>query len=604
MPPAKGIGPWKEKRLIFGKHINRYYLRYAPLLLLGAAALILVDYFQLIIPNLYGMLIDGINKGVVDYHGALVPFTVDFLLDKICLPIIGIIVVMVIGRFLWRVCFFGSAIRVETNIRIEMFAHCKDLSRDYYQVNKVGNLMSLFTNDLDTIQECFGDGLLMFFDALFLGILGFYNMWRMDVVLTLLTLIPLSLILLIGTLMGKAMMKQWEVRQQAFSNLSDFAQESFSGYAVIKAFVKELKQLLAFRKLNVENENTNIDYTKISTMMHVLIVTLVETVICVILGYGGYLVHRGSFSAGRLVEYIGYFTSVVWPVMAVSMLIEKSARGKASMKRVSELLEAEITVKDAPGAEPIGKVRGGVEFRDLTFRYPDGEFDALEHVSFKIEPGESVGIVGKTGAGKTTIVDLILRTYNVPDGTLFIDGKDVNTVTISSVREGCAYVPQDNFLFSDTIANNINFAYDELDGEAVRNAAILADVHGNIDEFKDKYETILGERGVTVSGGQKQRISIARALMKKAPILILDDSVSAVDTDTEKVILKNLRESRRGKTTIFIAHRISTIKGLDKIVFVEDGRVTAVGSHDELLAACPEYARMVELQRLEEEAGK
>lgn len=590
--------------MIFGKHINRYYLKYAPMLILGALALVLVDYFQLLIPNLYGMLIDGMNKGSVLYNGVSTAFDMDFLLDRICLPIVGIVAVMMVGRFLWRVCFFGAAIRVETNIRIEMFDHCKDLSRDYYQVNKVGNLMSLFTNDLDTIQECFGDGMLMFFDALFLGVLGFYNMWRMDVVMTLLTLIPLGLILVIGTIMGKAMMKKWETRQQAFSNLSDFAQESFSGYAVIKAFVKELKQLLSFRKLNIENEKTNVDYVKISNLMHVLIVTLVETVICVILGYGGYLVHEGVFSAGRLVEYIGYFTSVVWPVMAVSMLIEKSARGKASMKRVSELLEAEITVKDAPGASDIGTVRGDIEFKNLTFRYPDGEFDALENVSFKINAGESVGIVGKTGSGKTTIVDLILRTYNVPKGTLFVDGRDVTEVTIRSIRSGCAYVPQDNFLFSDTIANNINFAFDDMDADAVERAAELAAVHDNIADFKDKYETILGERGVTVSGGQKQRISIARALMKEAPILILDDSVSAVDTDTEKVILQNLRESRRGKTTILIAHRISTIKELDKIVFVDDGRVTAVGSHDELVDTCPEYARMVELQRLEEEAAK
>ncbi len=590
--------------MVFGKHINRYYLKYAPLLILGAAALILVDYFQLLIPNLYGMLIDGVSYREVTYKGELVQFTVDFLLDKICLPIIGIVAVMVVGRFLWRVCFFGAAIRVETDVRIRMFDHCKDLSRDYYQVNKVGNLMSLFTNDLDTIQECFGDGMLMFFDALFLGALGFYNMWRMDIVLTLLTLIPLGLILIIGTLMGKAMMKKWETRQRAFSNLSDFAQESFSGYAVVKAFVKELDQLVSFRKLNIENEDTNVDYVKVSNLMHVLIVTLVETVICVILGYGGYLVHKGLFTAGKLMEYVGYFTSVVWPVMAVSMLIEKTARGKASLKRVSELLDAEITVKDAPGAEDIGRVKGDIEFKGLTFRYPDGEYDALSDVSFRINAGESVGIVGKTGSGKTTIVDLLLRAYNVPDGTLFIDGKDVNTVTIRSLREGCAYVPQDNFLFSDTIANNINFAFDEKDEQAIENAAALSAVHDNIAEFKDKYETVLGERGVTVSGGQKQRISIARALMKNAPILILDDSVSAVDTDTEKVILGNLKENRAGKTTILIAHRISTIKELDKIIFVEDGRVTAVGSHEELLASCREYAKMVELQRLEEEAQR
>ena len=585
--------------MIFGKHINKYYLKYAPQLLLGAVALILVDYVQLIIPELYRMLINGLNDGQVGG----VPFDKAFLLDKICLPIVYVILVMVVGRFLWRVCFFGSAIRVETDLRNKMFDHCKDLSREYYQVNKVGNLMSLFTNDLDTIQECFGDGLLMLFDALFLGILAFIKMWRMDIGLTLLTLIPLGLILAIGVLMGKTMMKKWEVRQQAFSNLSDFAQESFSGFAVIKAFVKELNQLLSFRKLNVENEDTNVDYTRVSTLMHVFIVLLVETVICVILGYGGYLVYKKSFNAGQLVEYIAYFQSVVWPVMAVSMLIEKSARGKASMKRVAELLEAEVTVRDEPGVRDLAKIEGKIEFKDLSFRYPDGEFDALEHVSFTIEPGESVGLIGKTGAGKTTIVDLILRAYNVPKGTLFIDGNDVTDVSIRSVREGCAYVPQDNFLFSDTIENNINFAFDTLDEKAVQEAAQLSDVHDNIAEFRDGYRTILGERGVTVSGGQKQRISIARALMKDAPILILDDSVSAVDTDTEKVILNNLRESRKGKTTILIAHRISTVRGLDKLIFVDDGRVLAVGSHDELMETCPDYARMVELQRLEEAAN-
>ncbi|MBQ5758329.1 MAG: ABC transporter ATP-binding protein [Clostridia bacterium] len=271
------------------------------------------------------------------------------------------------------------------------------------------------------------------------------------------------------------------------------------------------------------------------------------------------------------------------------------------MNRITELLDAEITVHDGADAIDLKDIKGKIEFRDLTFRYPGGEFNALEHVSFTIEPGESVGIVGRTGSGKTTVVDLILRTYNVPKGTVFIDGTDIMDISIRSVRESCAYVPQDNFLFSDTIANNINFAYDELDEEAVEASAALADVHDNISEFKDGYRTVLGERGVTVSGGQKQRISIARALMKNAPILIMDDAVSAVDTDTEKVILNNLKKNRQGKTTVLIAHRISTVKDLDKIVFLEDGRVSAVGSHEELLSASPEYARMVELQKLEEE---
>lgn len=589
--------------MIFGKHINRYYIKHGPLLLVGIAALIFVDYFQLILPELYRIVVNGMNGGLVESGGRLVPFTMDVLLDEVCLRAIVIILVMVVGRFLWRVSFYGAAIRVETDLRNQMFDHCKNLSQDYFQVNKVGNLMSLFTNDLDTIQECFGDGILMFCDALFLGLLAFYKMWKMDRVLTGLSMIPMALLFLIGTVLFKAMKKKWEIRQEAFSKLSDFSQENFSGIAVVKAFVKEYLELKEFRKLNVENEEVNVSYTRISMLLDILTILLVESVICVILGYGGYLVYCGRFDAGRLVEYIVYFDSIIWPVMAVSMLIEKTSRGKASLNRIGELLEAEITVKDRADVTDLTQMKGEIEFRHLSFRYPDGESDALRDVSFTIHAGESVGVVGRTGSGKTILVDLILRAYNVPDGALFIDGHDVNTVSIRSVREGCAYVPQDNFLFSDTIENNISFAVDETDDALVEHAAKLSDVHDDIMNFTAGYRTVLGERGVTVSGGQKQRISIARAVLKDSAILILDDSVSAVDMKTEKIILKNLLEERAGKTTILIAHRISTVEHMDKIIYIDEGRVCAVGSHASLCENCEDYRKMVDLQRMEEEAG-
>jgi ATP-binding cassette subfamily B multidrug efflux pump len=589
--------------VIFGKYINRYYLKNAPVLLLGLLALLMVDYIQLLIPQFYRLVINGVNLGQVVVNGQPLPFTKEVLLQHICLPMIWIVVLMVIGRFLWRICFFGSAVRVAANLRERMFDHSRQLSQQYYQVNKVGNLMSLYTNDIDTIQECFGDGILMFFDALVLGLMALYKMWRMDYKLTLLALIPALIMFGIGTVMGTAMTKRWEERQQAFSDLSDFAQENFSGIAVIKAFVKELKELMAFRKLNKQNEEINVIYTKIATLLEVLVTLFVESVICVILGYGGYLVYQGRFNAGQLVEYIGYFEAIVWPIMAISMLIEKTSRGKASLNRITELLDAPIDVADRPGVQELQNPQGSVEFRCLTFRYPDGEYDVLQDISFTIHPGESVGIVGKTGAGKTALVDLLLRTYNVPDGTLFVDGKDVNTLSIHSVRTACAYVPQDNFLFSDTIAHNIGFGVDDASPEMIDHAASLADVRDNIVDFKDGYETVLGERGVTVSGGQKQRISIARALLKDAPILILDDSVSAVDTRTEKIILDNLKSSRANKTTLLIAHRISTVERLDKIIFLDDGKIEAVGPHDELYTSCPKYRRMVDLQRLEDEAG-
>ena len=589
--------------MIFGKYINRYYLKNAPVLLLGLLALLMVDYIQLLIPQFYRLVINGINLGQVVVNGQTLPFTKEVLLQHICLPMIWIVVLMVIGRFLWRICFFGSAVRVAANLRERMFDHSRQLSQQYYQVNKVGNLMSLYTNDIDTIQECFGDGILMFFDALVLGLMALYKMWRMDYKLTLLALIPALIMFGIGTVMGTAMTKRWEERQQAFSDLSDFAQENFSGIAVIKAFVKELKELMAFRKLNKQNEEINVIYTKIATLLEVLMTLFVGSVICVILGYGGYLVYQGRFNAGQLVEYIGYFEAIIWPIMAISMLIEKTSRGKASLNRITELLDAPIDVADRPGVQELQNPQGSVEFRHLTFRYPDGEYDVLQDISFTIHPGESVGIVGKTGAGKTALVDLLLRTYNVPDGTLFVDGKDVNTLSIHSVRAACAYVPQDNFLFSDTIAHNIGFGVDDASPEMIDHAASLADVRDNIVDFKDGYETVLGERGVTVSGGQKQRISIARALLKDAPILILDDSVSAVDTRTEKIILDNLKSSRANKTTLLIAHRISTVERLDKIIFLDDGKIEAVGPHDELYTSCPNYRRMVDLQRLEDEAG-
>ncbi len=593
--------------MILGKYINKYYLKYGWLLVFGIIALIAVDYFQLEIPEFYSMVINGMTNGEVEVDGKVYAFDGAFIVDRICMPLLLVILIMVVGRFLWRVCFLGSGIKVEANIREEMFNHCKNLSQQYYQVNKVGNLMSLFTNDLETIQECFGWGVMMLCDALFLGGLSIIKMWKMNALLTLLSLIPMVMMLAVSLIVGKFLTTKWDKRQAAFSSLSDFTQENFSGIAVVKAFVKEVKELLAFKKINKENEEINVEYTKYSTLLRIFITLFIESVICVILGYGGYLVHlgtqNGGINGGQLFEFIGYFNAVIWPVMAVSELIEMTSRGKASLKRVSELLDAKQDVVDKEGTTEIEPVKGDIEFKNLSFTYPDGDYDVLKDVSFKINAGENVGIVGKTGSGKTTIVDLLLRVYNVPDGTVFIDGQDVNGVTISSLRKYMAYVPQDNFLFSDTIENNIAFASDEKGIEKVIEHAKLSDIHDNVVDFKDGYETVLGERGVTVSGGQKQRISIARALMKNAPILILDDSVSAVDTKTERAILENLEKTRKGKTTILIAHRISTIAGMDKIIYLEDGKVLDVGKHDELYARCPEYKVAVDLQKLEDEKG-
>lgn len=587
--------------MVFGKHINRYYIKYLLPILLGIAALIAVDYFQLIIPEIYRIVVNGINDGAVEIDGVIVDFDKTVLWNEVCKPMFVVIAVLIVGRFLWRICLFGSGYRLEKDLRGRMFSHAKDMSCEFYSKNKVGNMMSLFTNDLETVQDCFGSGIMMTFDAVFMGGMSLYKMFCMDWKMTLLSLIPMALMLAVGIILGKYMTMKWDARQQAFSDLSDFAQESFSGIAVIKAFVKEFKELWAFRRLNKQNEDANVAYTKMSMLLHIFVNLFVESVICIVLGYGSYLVYNGVFNAGQLMEFIGYFNAIVWPVMAITELIDMRSRGKASLKRVSAFLNTQTDITDGDSAQDVDGVQGKIEFNHLTFRYPGADYDALSDVTFAIEAGQSVGIVGKTGCGKTTIAELILRCYNVEQNTVMIDGKDVNDITIKSLRDFCAYVPQDNFLFSDTIANNIAFCTDNAYADCVKKAAKLADIDDNIQGFINGYKTVLGERGVTVSGGQKQRISIARALMKNAPILILDDSVSAVDTDTERKILDNLKRERSGKTTLLIAHRISTVKSLDKIVYLDNGKVVDFGSHNELIERCDDYRNMVAIQKLEDE---
>lgn len=583
--------------MIFGKYINRYYAKYGIIFLIGIASLVAVDVYQLKIPEIYGQIVDGLDPTTA------ATITVD-LLKTLCKNMLIIIAVMVVGRFLWRICFFGTAIKVETDLKNKMFDHCKDLSQNFYSQNKVGNLMSLFTNDIDTINECFGDGALMLFDALALGGLSLYKMFKINPVLTFVSFIPMILMGIMSYIVGHYMMKKWELRQEAFSKLSDFTQEAFSGIAVIKAFVKEFKELLAFKKINKENENINVEFTKMSALLSTLVTLFVQSVVCIILGVGGYYASVNQFNSAKLIEFISYFNSIVWPIMAFSHLIEMSSRGKASLKRIQELLDSKIEVHDKENVRTdINEIKGKIEFRNLTFKYPNAEYDSLINASFVINEGENVGIIGKTGSGKTTLVDLILRTYNVPDNSIFIDNVDINLLPIKLVRKYCAYVPQDNFLFSTSVAENIAFSKKDASIEEIKKASILASLDENILDFKDGYETVLGERGVTISGGQKQRTSIARALIKDASILILDDSVSAVDTKTERVIIDNLKETRKGKTTILIAHRISTIEQMDKILLIDDGKIIAFGKPLDLYNNCTEYKQMVDLQKLEEEFG-
>lgn len=582
--------------MLFGKHVNRYYIKYWYMFLGGIIALILVDIAQLEIPNNYGFLIDYIQTKTLTKE----------LLGGIVRNVLIILVVMFTGRFLWRICIFGLAIRVEDDLRKRMFLHMESLSQSYFQINKTGAQMALYTNDLQTIRRSFGEGLIMLIDAVFLGGLSFYKMFCLNPILAIIAAVPMLILAGCGGIIGKYMDKKWGNRQKAYENLSDFTQENFSGITVIKAFVKEAKELRAFSKINKDNEKKNIEFVKAAVLLDVMITLLINVIMMIIVGIGSYLVINGTngFSVGDLSRYISYFSTLLWPMMAMAQLINIVSQSKASLKRINKLMDEKPDVVDAPDVITNAELKGGISFNNVTFMYPLAEDAILHNVSFNIEPGETVGIIGHTGSGKTTIVDLLTRVYNVPENTIFIDGYDIMKLPIKQVRDLISYVPQDNFLFGDTVISNIGFSKQNISLEEAKHYATVAGVAEDIEGFKDKYYTILGERGVTLSGGQKQRISIARALVKDAKVLILDDSVSAVDTKTEATILHNLAEYNHKKTVILIAHRISTVINADKIILIDDGRILAVGKHEELLKNVPEYQETVRLQELESELTK
>lgn len=580
--------------MLFGKNVNRYYFKYFHLFLIGIAALLLVDYIQLLIPENYGNLIDLIGSKTLTMASLL----------KIIYNMLFITLCMFVGRFAWRMAVLNVGVRVETDLRVRMFRKMESLSQDYFQIHKTGAQMALYTNDLMSIKNCFTDGIIFLVDAFFLGGLAIYKMVKLNVIMTVIASIPLVILALCGGIIGKIIDKRYEARQQAFENLSGFTQENFSGIAVIKAFVKERLELREFRKANKDFSNKNIGFIKFSVSLEVIFSTLIGSITVIIIGYGTHLIiasngAEDAFTAGKLIEFVSYFGQLTWPALALANLINIVSQGIASLKRINQLLNYEIMVKDDEDVVHVDHLDGFIECHNLNFSYPGSPNKALENINFTIKPGEKVGIIGRTGCGKTTIVDLLTRIYNVEENTLFIDGIDIMKLPIKQIRDLISYVPQDNFLFNDTILKNIAFSRKSMSYDEAIKYAKYASVDDNIQEFPQKYDTIIGERGVSLSGGQKQRISMARAMAKDAPILILDDAVSAVDTKTEANILKTLKEDFAEKTIIMIAHRVSTISSLDKIILMDDGKIVAIGTNDDLYDNVPMYKQIVDLQRLE-----
>jgi len=579
----------RERRGVLRPLLKKYSLSY----LAGLATLLIVDYVNLFIPQFMGEVTDGLAAHTLDAHGIFV----------ICSKLVLVGVVCMVGRWGWRYFLFGTARKIERIIRNQMFEKLETLPQQYYHAHKTGDLMSYFTNDLDAVRMAIGPCVVSAFDATVLTILVLYRMMTyVSVSLTLYTLIPMGVLAVFGYFFGEVIERRYAKMQKAFADMSDYVQESVSGERVVKAFVQEKKQDEAFRAVNANKRRATLNVVRLDAAFGPILRFLVGVTYVVAIIVGGWYTMIGDMSLGRFVAFNMYIGSLVWPMIALGDCITMISQGIAGLDRIHEVLDSESDITDDPAPDAVDALSGQISIRDMSFRYQSDLPCALEHVSVDVAKGETLAVMGRTGAGKTTLVNLLCRVYDVTEGSITFDGHDIRKIPLHVLRENIAYVPQDNFLFSNTLANNISFGKLDATEEEIEQAARDADIHDNIMEFPERYQTVVGERGVTLSGGQKQRSSIARALLKDSPILILDDSLSAVDTDTEETILENLKRARAGKTTIMIAHRVSTVQNADNVLILEEGHIVEYGPYETLLhKEGGVFATMVQKQQLEKQ---
>lgn len=585
--PAPLERPTVQRELrIFAGLLWRYRLRYG----VGVASLLVVDIGNLTMPWLIGRFIDEAQAGSLD---AAVIWRYVGMVMAIAALVAGF-------RYLWRMNIFGTARLVEFELRDRLFRHLQRMGARFYQRHSIGDLMAHATNDLSAIRGVLGEGIMAGWDALIMVTLTLATMagtihWQ----LTLVALLPLPLLILFEWALGRQIHVRFKAVQAAFGTLSERVQESLSGARVIKAFAQEEAVTARFQQDNVAYYERFMTLTRLNALNDPVITLLGGLSTVIALGYGGALVLSGELTLGQFVAFNSYLAMLVWPMLATGWVINLVQRGTASMARIQALLDEAPDVSDAPGAKAPEAWRGRLEIRNLTFRYAPELPEVLRDVSVTLRPGETLGIVGRTGSGKSTLVNLLVRVYEPPEGTVFLDGQDVRTLAVEPLRNAVAYVPQDGFLFSTTIAENVAFAPREPEAADVLRAAAIAQLDSEVQDMPHGFETMLGERGITLSGGQRQRVSIARAVFKDAPVLVLDDCLSAVDTLTEARILQGLKPLMAERTTIIVSHRVSALQHADQILVLDAGRVVERGTHAELLALQGEYRKLYDRQAIE-----
>lgn len=566
-----------------------YLYKHRVSLFLGLIVLIAVDSFQLIIPKIIQHILDVV---------AGTQFSKTIIL-KNSLLIIGLAILMVILRFFWRFFIVRPSRKIEQQMRNDMFEKLMKLSSSYFNRVKTGDLMALFINDLNAIRMASGMGLIGLIDAVFMSTMSLIFMISISPRLTLMTIIPLPIIIIIFIKTGAAIQKRFTAVQSSFDTISSHCQEAFSGIRVIKGFVQEMQERNFFYSSCNDYVNQNIRLVKLWGVLFPSITMLASSSVVLLFYFGSQQVISRDLTIGQFVSFSFYINLLVWPMIATGWVFNLMQKGLASTRRVLELLTTTSDIETPALVTKSRMLKGNVEFRELTFRYAKDTRDVLRNISFFVPAGSSVGIIGKAGCGKTTLVSLLCHLYKIERGQLFIDGTDINDIPQEILRSSISYVPQDSFLFSDTIKENIAFSEDgAVSDEAVEYAARIASVHEDIMKFQNGYATKIGERGITLSGGQKQRIAIARAILADSSVLIMDDSLSAVDPITEGQIKANLKSVVKGKTSFIIAHRISTIKECDLILVLSEGQIAESGTHEQLITNDGLYKRLYDLQRM------
>jgi len=558
--------------------------------LFGILGLIAVDLLQLIPPQILGKLADLFQAG------SLTPSVI----QSSALRLIGIAVLIGLLRFAWRYLIQKTVRSLETYLRDRLYSHLQTLEPTYYDHHRIGDLMAHTTNDVNSVRTAFGLGIVMVIDSSVLTLATVILMLKtIDSRLALLSLLPLPLVALMATLFSNPLHERFLQVQEAFSQLTEDVQESISGMRVIISYAQEKFTAARFKKVNLLNAQANIHQAKLSSLIHPLVNFFSSLSFIIVLGYGGILVLRQETTLGSLVRLNSYISMLTWPMMALGYVFSVIQRGIASQARINAILNTEPQIKNTPDNIILSQPQGRITIKDLTFCYPGSSLPALKNISLEIKPGETLGIVGRTGSGKTTLVSLLLRLYEPPADTIFLDGYDIVKLNLESLRRSFGYVPQDAFLFSTTLEANILFGRQATEEELAR-VCEVSQLSKDLPQLQQGLKTVIGERGVTLSGGQKQRVAIARALLGRPKLLIFDDALSAVDTKTEDAILKGLKEEARNRTTIMIAHRISSILHADKIIYLDQGTILEQGTHQELLAKKGAYFRLYQKQLLEE----